>query len=154
MHNGFIARFRETLMRRLRDALRDEYYLSIRGSSDSEHLFGLFLNCLHDIQGEPGAVARALRRMLDVLVDWSAGGDVELQLNCAVTDGRSLVACRFSNRTHAPSLYVTGEEPYFPGGVLVASEPLLLNAHWRALEKNHIVEIDGARAIVETALAA
>ena len=37
MHNGYIQNFRSTLMRRLRQALRDEYYTFIEGSTDSEH---------------------------------------------------------------------------------------------------------------------
>jgi predicted glutamine amidotransferase len=44
MHNGYIENFRSTLMRQIRDTLRDEYYAAIGGSTDSEHVFALFLN--------------------------------------------------------------------------------------------------------------
>ena len=47
MHNGFIENFRHTLMRPIRDALQDEYYTAIEGSTDSEHVFALLLQFLH-----------------------------------------------------------------------------------------------------------
>ena len=47
MHNGFIENFRDSLVRKIRDSLRAEYYRLIQGTTDSEHIFALVLNFLH-----------------------------------------------------------------------------------------------------------
>ncbi|MGH7966260.1 MAG: ergothioneine biosynthesis protein EgtC, partial [Candidatus Binatia bacterium] len=68
MHNGYMQHFRSTLMRRMREALRDEYYTAIGGSTDSEHIFALFLNFLHGRPVTLPALVAAMSTTLDQLL--------------------------------------------------------------------------------------
>ncbi|KAJ1669833.1 glutamine amidotransferase subunit, partial [Spiromyces aspiralis] len=43
MHNGLIGEF-PRIKRQLQASLKDEIFLSIQGSTDSEHAFAVFLN--------------------------------------------------------------------------------------------------------------
>lgn len=62
IHNGFIQHFRQTLYRAIRDRLSDEIYQSIHGTTDSEHIFALFVN---EVQTTPDtSIEKALSQTL------------------------------------------------------------------------------------------
>jgi ergothioneine biosynthesis protein EgtC len=149
MHNGYITDFRRRLMRRLRDSLRDEYYNAISGGSDSEHVFALLLENLAESDDAPSAMqmAAAMRRTVRQLHEWTREIGLEALLNLALSDGRSIVTCRDSTTEYAPSLYVTGDEPFFPDAVVVASEPLFANGRWQEVPAGQIVIIEPDRTI-------
>jgi len=142
MHNGDVARFR-FIQRSLLASLSDSGFQGVHGSTDSEHLFALFLDAIQelgnpDAAADPGAVVAealtlAIRRVLAlsvaaVIPDASPvpGEDGESDLNIAVSNGHCSVACRF---TTAPdrdpmSLYVnTGKRYICEGGVCRMVEP-------------------------------
>jgi ergothioneine biosynthesis protein EgtC len=50
IHNGYIENFRQSLYRQIRDHLDDEFYTSIDGHTDSEHIFALLLNNLKRVE--------------------------------------------------------------------------------------------------------
>jgi glutamine amidotransferase len=63
MHNGHIANF-SSIKRPLVSSLRDEYFLMVEGSTDSEWAFALFLDTLHSLGVDPSsspAAASAMR---------------------------------------------------------------------------------------------
>lgn len=74
MHNGRVGSFRK-IQRRLRDSLRDDLYLRILGTTDSEHAFHLFLQRLTPLRAairaglaaEPARLARYKRQFVDLL---------------------------------------------------------------------------------------
>ncbi|CCG81099.1 putative Glutamine amidotransferase [Taphrina deformans PYCC 5710] len=169
MHNGGIAEF-SRVKRKMHALLREEYFLWMQGSTDSECAFALFLNCLHDL-GYPPADhitfdATILRQaMLDTitkintLIDDAGVTDPSL-LNFAVTDGTDVVCTRYvSSRTdEAASLFFssgTSFHQYEAGGhykmerrdkgqdiVLVSSEPLTFQrADWVTVPTNSILTI-------------
>lgn len=112
-HNGYLKDFRAGTMRRIRRRLGDVAYEAIRGTSDSEHLFALFVDAT-----ERGAnVHEALEETVAVATEASEGAAALMAL--AVTDGRTLWAAR-EVRDHglAPSLHLLAGD-----GVWVASEP-------------------------------
>lgn len=135
MHNGHIAGFR-SVKRKLVASLRDEYFLAVEGSTDSEWAFALFLDTLHNLgvdpKNPPGdgtkgfghavlreAILGTIRR-LNELLD-SAGVTEPSLLNFAATDGHSVICTRYiSSRTdEAASLYFssgTRFHEYKPGG--------------------------------------
>ncbi|QZZ19867.1 ergothioneine biosynthesis protein EgtC [Leptothermofonsia sichuanensis E412] len=122
IHNGFIANFRETLYRPIRDRLSDRAYQAIGGSTDSEHLFALVI---HELEVSPGLpLAEALRRALVILDTLAADQAVSFAANLVFSDGQQLVASRFSRRSAVPSLYWLRDDPLLPQAVLIASEPL------------------------------
>ena len=75
MHNGFIEKARDGLLRKIREALRDEYYRLIRGSTDSEHIFALVLNFLHDQEQTPQAYVTAIRHTVAQLLTGPYGAE-------------------------------------------------------------------------------
>lgn len=126
MHNGGLGGWRH-VKRRLGERLADKWYLEVKGGTDSEWTFALFLDTLermgHDPSGMPerGFGAAVLRRALlrtiaivNELIDAipesvvaAENVDTRSLLNFAVTDGVSVVCTRYisSATDQAASLY-------------------------------------------------
>lgn len=122
IHNGFIQDFRRTLYRPLRDQLADQLYQSIQGTTDSEHLFALFLQIRQTVPHK--AIALALQETLYRLTELTQRYDTTLSANLILSDGSQLVASRYADPGPAPSLYWSRQTALFPKGVAIASEPL------------------------------
>ena len=147
MHNGFIEKARDGLLRTIREALRDEYYRLIRGSTDSEHIFALLLNFLHGQERTPQAYATAIRRTVAQLLAWTEGQAVHMALNLVLSDGLHMVALRFANTSPSPSLYYLCNGADFPDGVVIASEKLCADPGWQAVPEGHMVTCWNATGI-------
>ncbi len=132
MHNGQVGSYR-SIRRRLLESLTDEAFNILKGSTDTEHLFALFVDeiirkgCSVDpgmgdaTDGEgamelarrlSGAIARVV-----ALVDEHGDGEPSF-LNVAVADGRHVAVCRFdTDPDESPdSLYLLHGEMYEPAG--------------------------------------
>ncbi len=144
MHNGYIENFRFTLMRQIRETLRDEYYTAIGGSTDSEHIFALFLNFLHGQTVTLETIVEALRLTIGQVARWAAALDIRVALNLAVTNGAYVVVSRFSNKGPAPSLYYATNAGMFPGAGVIASERLWAGETWTAVQENCILGCDAS----------
>jgi glutamine amidotransferase len=142
MHNGFIENFRHTLMRPIRDALRDAYYTAIQGSTDSEHVFALLLEFLHGQEYTQHNVLHALRATIEQLVRWAAPTHTPLVLNLALTNGEFVVASRFASSSPAPSLYYAFDTAEFPRAGVFASERLFASQAWRMVEEDQLIAFD------------
>jgi glutamine amidotransferase len=142
MHNGYIENFRFTLMRQIRESLRDPYYTAIGGSTDSEHIFALFLNYLHGQLVTLDAVFAALHAAINQLLTWADELDIRIALNLALTDGEHIVASRFANKGSAPSLYYVRNAGIFPRAGVIASERLWAGDDWSAIPESSIVGFD------------
>ncbi|WP_448561447.1 ergothioneine biosynthesis protein EgtC [Trichothermofontia sp.] len=137
-HNGFIENFRATLYRPLRDRLCDPAYRAIQGSTDSEHLFGYFL---HEWLTQPGiSLTEALQRTLSQVAELATHANVAVQANVLLSDGQTLLAARFSTRPPAPSLYWLRDDPFLPGAIVVASEPLFMG-DWVPFAENSLLSV-------------
>ena len=160
MHNGFIGNFAH-VRRRLLDTLSDDAFALVNGSTDTEHLFALFVDELLKNGGtHPGeqlaeCLNRAVWRVMD-LVNQHGGGAASF-LNLAVSDGDRAAVCRFTNSTEraAESLYYIPDllyEPAFAGhgrrakersrAVVISSERLTEDEGWQAVPSNHMVGVD------------
>eukprot|EP00603_Paraphysomonas_imperforata_P007091 CAMPEP_0114430224 /NCGR_PEP_ID=MMETSP0103-20121206/9920_1 /TAXON_ID=37642 ORGANISM="Paraphysomonas imperforata, Strain PA2" /NCGR_SAMPLE_ID=MMETSP0103 /ASSEMBLY_ACC=CAM_ASM_000201 /LENGTH=358 /DNA_ID=CAMNT_0001599643 /DNA_START=236 /DNA_END=1312 /DNA_ORIENTATION=- len=109
MHNGGIPSFAK-MKRDVCNLLRLENYLEIDGSTDSEHIFALFLSnlCSKDMQLPASAIAEALNQTIGILLELSLEHNIgPSSLNITVTDGVHVVVSRFRNSAHSqpPSLY-------------------------------------------------
>jgi glutamine amidotransferase len=173
MHNGRIPRF-NLIKRTLRGTLNDEYYNFVQGTTDSEHVFALFLNNLgirianctvHDW-------ADAMDTTINQLATWTAevGIDEPCFYNFAITDGNNVLITRYTtNADGVPeTLYMArgsrfervGEKYRMlrdddrPEALIVASEPLTEErSDWDAVPRNHALLID-SRLSVESRLIA
>jgi len=152
MHNGDVGGF-HAVRRPLLDSLGDRAFGSIRGSTDSEHLFAVYLDELDragvaapGMEGMAEALERAIDRVLD-LADQHAPGEPSY-LNLVVSDGECAVACRYvtEDPRDAETLYVArgryqcidGQARVLPapdggGAVLISSERLGDDPAWEAV---------------------
>ena len=164
MHNGAIAGFRQ-IKRSLRAGLKDEFYDMIEGTTDSEHAFALFLNCLRVPFGEASGeeIRRALVEVIARLNELTRdAGIIEPSFyNFAVTDGRSTVVSRYcsSEGLKGNSLHYSRGARFecLPDGicdmhsvaqqeqaqaVIVASERLTEDAtDWTDVPDNHTITV-------------
>jgi hypothetical protein len=136
IHN---VHFMLELMRRIREALHDEYYSAIGGVTDSEHIFALFLNFLHAQPVTIQTMSDALRATIQQLNAWTEPQRLHVALNLAVTNGECLIVSRFSSSVPAPSLYYQQRSAMFPDAVVVASERLSQHVQWSAVPENCLV---------------
>ncbi|MGA7936123.1 MAG: ergothioneine biosynthesis protein EgtC [Kovacikia sp.] len=139
IHNGFIANFHQTLYRPMRDRLDDMAYRSIKGSTDSEHIFALVINELEASPAMP--LVEALHKALMVLCNLADEQQVSFSANVMISDGQQLVASRLAARTATPSLYWLRDDPLFPQAVLIASEPLS-SGNWTPCPERSILSVD------------
>jgi len=129
LHNGFIRGFRQGPMRAIRASLGDEAYGAIRGTSDSEHLFAIFLDEYRAKQDLESALEATLAR-----ADEARAGQRAL-LSLIVGDGERVCAVTQAFDGNAPTLYQRREGP----GTIMASEPLFAGEGWETLEPGKVV---------------
>ena len=172
MHNGDVGGFAR-IRRALVSGLSDDSFAAIRGSTDSEHLFALFLDTLPRREPhrqpwaplEPDQLAVSLRETISRILELTArhaGGETS-DLNLAVTDGECIVASRYTDDHDelGESLYVhVGQryecvdgtcrmvDPETGGGaVIVSSERLSDDDGWRPIPRNHLAVIHSSGAV-------
>ena len=139
MHNGVTENFRGALMRVLRHELLDEDYAGIEGTTDSEHIFALFLSNLHRQNGRPADMVECLLQTIDQMLSFARKFDSQLVLNIALSDGESNVVTNFSTFPVAASLYFIENPQPVPRSVLICSERLFQDSAWQPVPQNHFV---------------
>jgi len=100
-HNGDIGEYHR-LKRTLDQAVRQDLYASMQGSTDSERM--LFLALTLGLEQDP---PRALARMAGEieLVGRTAGVGEPLRMTVAAADGRRIFAARYSSGGYSTSVY-------------------------------------------------
>ena len=162
MHNGVIGGFKD-IRRQLLRQLNDTAYDAISGSTDSEHLFGLFLNHISDPFGDVTAVEmadameKALQDLSTLLMENAV--DQHSYLNVCITNGSALIALRYTtNQSVQPAsmYYMYGKEYHCrgehctmeqtngkPAAIVVASEPFTYKrTEWMKVERNSLLIVD------------
>ena len=138
-HNGAIEDFRRTAMRPLRDALSDESYAGLLGTTDSETIFAILLDQLRRSSGNLAeASAETIRHVSAVCAKLG----VRATLNLGVADGEAMAFTRYSSEGPGNSLYLVEDGRAFPGAVVVASERLDDDSGWRAVPDRHLVAVE------------
>lgn len=161
MHNGEIGGF-SRIKRHIRHELCDEIYDWIKGQTDSEHFFALFLQTYQDMHGtletEPmAAVMCATIKRLEKIQKAHGVEDINY-LNLAMTDGFSMMALRYVSdpQVACPTLYYSAGSSYesregtchmLPlhkgegnSAVLLVSEKLTnYKAEWSEIPVNHLL---------------
>jgi glutamine amidotransferase len=165
MHNGHIGGFRQ-LRRALLERLSDNAFEGIMGTTDSEHMFALFLDRIA-ASGADSAdrMATALRDTIAEIyvLQRELGIDAPSYLNVAVADGEHAVVIRHTTDApeNADSLHYQVGKRYTHvngrpsmvdaeigrGCVLVSSEPLSDEPGWEEVPVNHMVLIRGERDV-------
>jgi len=142
-HNGAIKDFRATAMRPLRDSLSDDSYSGLLGVTDSETIFALLLDRLHDAKVSSGDAGAALTEAtVETIRQVSAVCarlGVYASLNVGLTDGEAMVFVRYSTEGPGNSLYFVEDNEAFPKAVVIASERLDGNVGWRQVPDRHLL---------------
>ncbi|MDH5761236.1 MAG: class II glutamine amidotransferase [Gemmatimonadota bacterium] len=171
MHNGHVGAFRR-VRRKLLETLTDEAFDVVKGSTDTEHLFAVFVDEIirngcpvdpggteaHDGWGalELGQrLSGALARVLDAVREHGDGKPSFL--NVAVSDGRHVAVSRFTDDPgeEPESLYLLRGEMYEPAGrrfqrraddegeaMVVSSERLTDDDRWEVVPPNSLLVLD------------
>lgn len=135
LHNGFVSEFAHVLRGRIRQLLPTEIEATVHGNTDSEYLFALLRYFLAQDLDMP--VEEGLMQVF-VLLNESLG-DVPAHLNFVLTDGERICAARHALNGECPSLYFTTDDEDYPGGMLVASEPLTASRYWQPIPEHHVL---------------
>ncbi len=145
MHNGDIPG-RARLARQVGRLASDTLLAAIRGNTDSELAFTLFLSHFDDpLAVAPSAeeAAGAMSATVQQLAKWHRDQHETrpLELNFCLTDGSYLVATRFALDSKAtPSLHWREAEPEAEArSVFVASEPLYPEDSWNRVEESSLL---------------
>jgi predicted glutamine amidotransferase len=141
-----IQGFKEIRRRLLRN-LKDTAYDAILGSTDSEHMFGLFLNHIEDPFGEVSCddMVYAMNKALDDLSALLVDADIKQHsyLNLCVSNGTSIVAVRYTTCVIDPT--PTGSRH---AAILIASEPVTARrSDWMKVERNSMMIVDESMRI-------
>jgi glutamine amidotransferase len=148
MHNGDVPG-RARLTRKVAELADDVLLAKIRGNTDSELAFTLFLTHLpYPLDRDPGTeeIAAAMQHTIEMLAAWheESGTESPLETNFCVTDGKSLVATRYAI-SNKPKLSLNWYEGNGQSGrrrVLIASEPLTLGREWHEVPESSLVVVD------------
>lgn len=130
-HNGYLKNFRDGTMRRIRQSLGKTAYEAIAGTSDSEHLFGLFIDGLDKGLSPRAALDATLERAVK-----ASEGEAAL-MAFAITDGESIWATTEAHHhERPPTLFIDRSGP----GTRIASEPTD-DADWHAVPPGERLQI-------------
>lgn len=170
MHNGYLNGFTH-LRRRLLEPLCDEAFNLVRGSTDTEHVFAVFVDQLlrHERADERARdparrlaerLATTLQRVL--AASHAAGVQEPHYLNLAVSNGQQAVVSRFTTdpNSEGDSLYVLQGQLYETtaeefgqrtleerdAASIVSSERLTTARAWAAVPRNHLVVLERGAA--------
>ena len=138
IHNGYIDKFRYTLYRPIRNLLNDYTYQTIHGTTDSEHIFALIISQLQDNPNYD--LETALKSSIKQLEELANKDEVYVSANLILADGDRIVASRFANCEPQPTLYWLRDDPMYPSGVILASEPMF-KGNWNSCPTSSIITV-------------
>eukprot|EP01041_Mallomonas_annulata_P011207 gene11207-23415_t len=171
MHNGFVSDFPK-VKRALCMLLDDDIYRGIHGSTDSEHIFALFLNSLpnKDIQLPCEVLANTIDAVISIIIELCTRVGIQepCSFNLALTDGINIISTRFRNGDQEPpSLYYSYGSNFSPDEgnflnlnttkkaateILISSAPLSRRSvendeerslKWNLIPKDHMLICEG-----------
>lgn len=172
MHNGKVNDFK-SIKRSLLTMLSDEAFHLIGGTTDSEHLFALFVHHLaaypdHSLESLQNALRDMIASLKGLLAD--AGVDAASFLNIAVSAGHGCIVTRYTTdvgECQPASLFygqgrldVNGDDDFkiLPQDcaqdmVVIASEPLTcFRDEWIKVDRNMMLVVDSANGVSISAL--
>ncbi len=167
MHNGGIANFQKS-KRHLRHLLDDDIYAWVKGQTDSEHLFALFLQNLkqqnfpQDIETLAQTLETTVMQIDELQQEFAEQGHAHL--NLAITDNQQLLALHYTSDRNdvIPTLYYAAGEAFCYAEdachitpakdkietIIIASEKLNnFNAEWHSIPVNTMLLVDADKNI-------
>lgn len=138
MHDGFVTDFNRNLKPACLNYLSPEVASNIHGNSESEYLFALLRQRMND--SDKLSLEHAVADILSNLE--ISLRDIPSVMNLVISDGHRLIATRHATAHDCASLYYATDCNRFPGGQLLASEPLDDDSNWEPVLENHLVILE------------
>ncbi len=159
MHNGFLDEFPK-IHREIINCLSERAFRLVKGNTDSEYAFALFLDTIDFAGGLSSddikeGIYLTIKKIINIRKE--KGSHTNAYMNFVVSNGESVVATRFATdkNTQPTSLFYTRGEISFNKGedfkvshdsnnsVIVSSEPLTEQSReWMKIDRNHAVIVD------------
>lgn len=158
MHNGEIYNFIE-VKRHIRHLLDDDIYNWVKGDTDSEHLFALFLQLakgrdISQLSVAADVLQETIQKIQDIVKEFGHSGPS--YYNICLTDGKKMIATRFCTQPKRKLLtmhYLVGyilatnglwvKEETKSAYVVVSSEILNdLAAEWQEVPEQNMILVD------------
>ena len=149
MHNGDLKNFIDFKKKIILD-LSDEVYKIIKGNTDSEYAFALFLNLLPNKLFKYGGLINKdkfkniIIKLIKKLIIY--GNNIPMSMNFAFSDGNTIICTRFiNNKEEPPSLhYILNNNK-----LIISSEPVDYDNTWNYIDKNNILIYNNNNLIIE-----
>lgn len=150
MHNGDLRNF-ISFKKKIINELNDDIYNIIKGNTDSEYAFALFLNLLDkklfyeggrlDISEFKNKVITLINKLVEY------GCNEPMSMNFAFSDGNTLVCTRYLNddNDEPPSLHYKITH----NNIIISSEPTDKDNSWVFIPKNSIVTYAQNKIVIE-----
>ena len=139
MHNGDLKNF-VSFKKKIIHNLNDKVFNLIKGNTDSEFVFAIFLNFLSKKIFKKGGILeinyfRSLVLKTIKKIE-SYQPNIPMSMNFAFTDGKSIICTRYINTNEEPpSLYFR----VMNKSVIISSEPVDYDDNWKYITKNNLV---------------
>lgn len=167
MHNGNIAGFKKIKLA-IFNLLHEAYFLNIKGTTDSETLFALWLTFFHRTKQDHAGMIIAWRETLAVIQDLQLSHNIKetSYINALITDGTQITGVRYSSDPSAClSLHYTAGERFTHTkegvhmtkafsenkfkSIIIASEIMSLRnkSEWQEIPAQHIIAVDAKKNI-------
>lgn len=137
-HNGYLSGFREYFYRSFSSRLSDVRYRERNAASDTQTFFALLLDLVD--AGKSGE--DALMELLGLVREAALEAEKPSFLNFLFSDGKRVWATRSGTAPRNPTLYVGRDTKRFPGGTVVASEPLDEDDDWELVPQGSLVVVE------------
>lgn len=170
MHNGGIGGFKKIKLDML-NLLDAAYFLNIKGTTDSETMFALWLTFFHRTHKDHAGMITAWRETLATIHALQERHNVTetSYINSMVTDGEQMVGVRYSSdpKQCLTLHYIVGEQFIHtkegvhmskpnstkPKTVIIASEKMTVHkSEWNDVSPQHIVAVDAKKNIQQFVL--
>ncbi|MBF95680.1 MAG: Gamma-glutamyl-hercynylcysteine sulfoxide hydrolase [Alphaproteobacteria bacterium MarineAlpha9_Bin4] len=115
-HNGYIKNFHDSVKEKIIDLIDNKLLSEIKGNTDSEYIFFLFIHCYNQEKN----ISKAIYKTIDILRDICQ----EAMLNfliCTRGNNIKLYATKFSLEARCPSLYLLKDSS---NNIYISSEKL------------------------------
>lgn len=150
MHNGSVDDFRTKLFPPIARRIDPLLWDHIKGNTDSEHVFGLWLTFLNASKTGPFSLQEqigALRKTITFLESTVQKEETDMVLNVGISDGNSIIATRFHFGKRKATLYYIDDANEFPQAKIIASEKLNDNPNWKIVPERTVITVDENNAL-------
>ncbi|MBL7994632.1 ergothioneine biosynthesis protein EgtC [bacterium] len=150
MHNGAIDDFRTKIFPEIAGNIHPSLWDQIKGNTDSEHVFGLWLSFLDAAKKTTCTLneqVAALRKTVSHLEISANKNKIDMVLNIGISDGIHVIAMRHHLGNRKATLYYLDDSTAFRGGKVIASEKLNDETNWKTVPERSIVTIDSNNAL-------